>query len=400
MYSGDFESQKLSILKNVYGFQSFRTGQEQVVDSLLAGENTLAVMPTGSGKSLCFQIPSLMLGGLTIVVSPLVALMQDQVAALRLNGVAAETINSGRDRRDNITSWKKVKAGFTPILYMAPERLMSERMLVALRELPVKLFAIDEAHCISQWGPSFRPEYEQLTRLRTLFPGLPIAALTATADKATREDIVDQLFNKKATVVVTGFDRPNIKLRVAGKHDWRRQMLSFLRTERGDSGIIYCLSRRKTDDTAAFLIENGYVALPYHAGMEKSQREKNQDLFMTQEGVIMVATIAFGMGIDKPDIRFVLHADLPSSIESYYQEIGRAGRDGQPAEVLMLYGLDDIRMRRVFIEQEDGVMIGGDANIKGLQHYSDIARRPLVDAEVYYLISANIRIIVKIVTCV
>ena len=354
MYSGDFESQKLSILKNVYGFQSFRTGQEQVVDSLLAGENTLAVMPTGSGKSLCFQIPSLMLGGLTIVVSPLVALMQDQVAALRLNGVAAETINSGRDRRDNIASWKKVKAGFTQILYMAPERLMSERMLVALRELPVKLFAIDEAHCISQWGPSFRPEYEQLTRLRTLFPGLPIAALTATADKATREDIVDQLFNKKATVVVTGFDRPNIKLSVAGKDDWRRQMLSFLRTKKGDSGIIYCLSRRKTDDTAAFLIENGYVALPYHAGMEKSEREKNQDLFMTQEGVVMVATIAFGMGIDKPDIRFVLHADLPSSIEAYYQEIGRAGRDGQPAEVLMLYGLDDIRMRRVFIEQEDG----------------------------------------------
>ena len=187
-----------------------------------------------------------------------------------------------------------------------------------------------------------------------MFPGLPIAALTATADKATREDIVDQLFNKKATVVVTGFDRPNIKLRVAGKHDWRRQMLSFLRTKKGDSGIIYCLSRRKTDDTAAFLIENGYVALPYHAGMEKSQREKNQDLFMTQEGVIMVATIAFGMGIDKPDIRFVLHADLPSSIEAYYQEIGRAGRDGKPADVLMLYGLEDIRMRRVFIEQEDG----------------------------------------------
>ena len=354
MYSGDFESQKLSILKNVYGFQSFRTGQEQVVDSLLAGENTLAVMPTGSGKSLCFQIPSLMLGGLTIVVSPLVALMQDQVAALRLNGVAAETINSGRDRRDNIASWKKVKAGFTQILYMAPERLMSERMLVALRELPVKLFAIDEAHCISQWGPSFRPEYEQLKRLSTLFPGLPIAALTATADKATREDIVDQLFNKKSTVVVTGFDRPNIKLSVAGKDDWRRQMLSFLRTKKGDSGIIYCLSRKKTDDTAAFLIENGYVALPYHAGLEKSEREKNQDLFMTQEGVVMVATIAFGMGIDKPDIRFVLHADLPSSIEAYYQEIGRAGRDGQPAEVLMLYGLDDIRMRRVFIEQEDG----------------------------------------------
>ena len=294
-----------------------------------------------------------MLGGLTIVVSPLVALMQDQVAALRLNGVAAETINSGRDRRDNITSWKKVKAGFTPILYMAPERLMSERMLVALRELPVKLFAIDEAHCISQWGPSFRPEYEQLTRLRTLFPGLPIAALTATADKATREDIVDQLFNKKATVVVTGFDRPNIKLRVAGKHDWRRQMLSFLRTKKGDSGIIYCLSRRKTDDTAAFLIENGYVALPYHAGMEKSEREKNQDLFMTQEGVIMVATIAFGMGIDKPDVRFVAHMDLPKSIEAYYQETGRAGRDGEPADAWMIYGLQDVVLLQQMVQDNN-----------------------------------------------
>ena len=354
MYSVDFGSQKLSILKNVYGFQSFRTGQEQVVDSLLAGKNTLAVMPTGSGKSLCFQIPSLMLGGLTIVVSPLVALMQDQVAALRLNGVAAETINSGRDRNDNIASWKKVKAGIAPILYMAPERLMSERMLVALRQLPVKLFAIDEAHCISQWGPSFRPEYEQLTRLRTLFPGTPIAALTATADKVTREDIIVQLFNKEAAVFVTGFDRPNIKLGVAGKQDWRGQMLSFLGDKKGDSGIIYCLSRKKTDETTAFLIENGYEAISYHAGMEKSEREKNQDRFMTQEGVVMVATIAFGMGIDKPDIRFVLHADLPSSIEAYYQEIGRAGRDGKPADVLMLYGLDDIRMRRVFIEQEDG----------------------------------------------
>ena len=254
MSSVDFESQKLSILKTVYGFKSYRTGQEQVVDSLLAGKNTLAVMPTGSGKSLCFQIPSLMLGGLTIVVSPLVALMQDQVAALRLNGVLAETINSGRDRNDNIASWKKVKAGIAPILYMAPERLMSEKMLVALRELPVKLFAIDEAHCISQWGPSFRPEYEQLTRLRTLFPGTPIAALTATADKVTREDIVDQLFNKKAAVFVTGFDRPNIKLSVAGKQDWRRQMLSFLRAKKGDSGIIYCLSRKRTDETTAFLV--------------------------------------------------------------------------------------------------------------------------------------------------
>jgi ATP-dependent DNA helicase RecQ len=353
MLSIDFESQKKSILNNVYGFKNFRSGQEQVVDSLLAGRHTLAVMPTGSGKSLCFQIPSLILGGLTVVVSPLVALMQDQVAALRLNGVPAETINSGRDRIDNISSWKRVTAGAAPILYLAPERLMSERMLAALGELPIKLFAIDEAHCISQWGPAFRPEYEDLTRLKTLFPNIPIAALTATADKVTRKDIATRLFNGDAKIFVTGFDRPNIKLNVAGKQDWRRQMMVFVETHKGNSGIIYCLSRKKTDETAAFLKEKGFKAFPYHAGMEKRQREKNQDTFMIEEGVIMVATIAFGMGIDKPDVRFVLHADLPSSVEAYYQEIGRAGRDGDPAEVLMLYGLDDIRMRRLFIEQED-----------------------------------------------
>ena len=353
MLSNDFESQKQSILNNVYGFKNFRPGQEQVVDSLLAGRHTLAVMPTGSGKSLCFQIPSLILGGLTIVVSPLVALMQDQVAALRLNGVPAETINSGRDRIDNISSWKRVTAGAAPILYLAPERLMSERMLAALGELPIKLFAIDEAHCISQWGPAFRPEYEDLTRLKTLFPNIPIAALTATADKVTRKDIATRLFNGNAKIFVTGFDRPNIKLSVAGKQDWRRQMMEFVETHKGNSGIIYCLSRKKTDETSAFLKEKGFKAFPYHAGMEKREREKNQDTFMVEESVIMVATIAFGMGIDKPDVRFVLHADLPSSVEAYYQEIGRAGRDGDPAEVLMLYGLDDIRMRRLFIEQED-----------------------------------------------
>ena len=353
MLSTDFESQKQLILNNVYGFKNFRFGQEQVVDSLLAGRHTLAVMPTGSGKSLCFQIPSLILGGLTVVVSPLVALMQDQVAALRLNGVPAETINSGRDRIDNISSWKRVTAGAAPILYLAPERLMSERMLAALGELPIKLFAIDEAHCISQWGPAFRPEYEDLTRLKTLFPNIPIAALTATADKVTRKDIATRLFNGNAKIFVTGFDRPNIKLSVAGKQDWRRQMMVFLETHKGNSGIVYCLSRKKTDETSAFLKEKGFKAFPYHAGMEKREREKNQDTFMVEESVIMVATIAFGMGIDKPDVRFVLHADLPSSVEAYYQEIGRAGRDGDPAEVLMLYGLDDIRMRRLFIEQED-----------------------------------------------
>ena len=351
MLSNDFESQKQSILNNVYGFKNFRPGQEQVVDSLLAGRHTLAVMPTGSGKSLCFQIPSLILGGLTIVVSPLVALMQDQVAALRLNGVPAETINSGRDRIDNISSWKKVTAGAAPILYLAPERLMSERMLAALGELPIKLFAIDEAHCISQWGPAFRPEYEDLNRLKTLFPNIPIAALTATADKVTRKDIATRLFNGDAKIFVTGFDRPNIKLSVAGKQDWRRQMMVFLETHKGNSGIVYCLSRKKTDETSAFLKEKGFKAFPYHAGMEKREREKNQDTFMVEESVIMVATIAFGMGIDKPDVRFVLHADLPSSVEAYYQEIGRAGRDGMPCKASMYYNPQDFATVQFLIKQ-------------------------------------------------
>jgi ATP-dependent DNA helicase RecQ len=348
-----FEDRKREILREVYGFEDFRPGQEDVVDCLLSGRHALAVMPTGAGKSLCFQVPALALGGLTVVVSPLVALMQDQVSALRLAGVPAETIHSARDRSENVDSWRRVTSGEAPILYLAPERLMTERMLSALARLPIKLFAVDEAHCISQWGPAFRPEYEGLARLKDLFPGVPIAALTATADEVTRQDIADRLFDDNASMFVTGFDRPNIKLAVSAKSEWRRQMMDFLESHKGDSGIVYCLSRKKTDETAAYLREKGVDALTYHAGMEKSERERNQDAFMTRDGVVMVATIAFGMGIDKPDIRFVVHADLPGSVEAYYQEIGRAGRDGDPAEVMMLYGLDDIRMRRVFIEQEE-----------------------------------------------
>ena len=349
-----FEDRKREILREVYGFADFRPGQEAVVDCLLAGRHALAVMPTGAGKSLCFQVPALALGGLTVVVSPLVALMQDQVSALRLAGVQAETINSARDRYENVDSWRRVTAGEAPILYLAPERLMTERMLIALARLPIKLFAVDEAHCISQWGPAFRPEYQDLARLKDLFPGVPIAALTATADEVTRQDIAQRLFDNNADMFVTGFDRPNIKLAVSAKREWRRQMMDFLEARRGQSGIVYCLSRKKTDETAAYLRDHGHDALTYHAGMEKADRERNQDAFMTRDGVAMVATIAFGMGIDKPDIRFVVHADLPGSVEAYYQEIGRAGRDGEPADVLMLYGLDDIRMRRVFIEQEEG----------------------------------------------
>jgi len=344
---------KRQVLREIFGFDDFRPGQERVVDALLAGRNVLSVMPTGSGKSLCFQVPALVNGGITIVVSPLVTLMHDQVAALRLAGVAADAINSARNRAENVAAWRRATAGATRLLYMAPERLMTERMLAALGRLDVRLIAIDEAHCISQWGPAFRPEYQDLSRLREIFPGVPIAALTATADEVTREDIAARLFAGDGETVVLGFDRPNIKLSVEMKRNWKPQLLSFMERHRGESGIVYCLSRKKTEQAAAFLAENGIAALAYHAGMDKAARDGNQNVFMTEPGVVIAATIAFGMGIDKADVRFVFHADLPGSIEAYYQEIGRAGRDDRPAEAHMLYGLGDIRMRRVFIEQEE-----------------------------------------------
>ena len=341
------------VLKDIFGFDAFRPGQQPAIEALLAGRHVLTVMPTGSGKSLCFQVPALALGGLTVVVSPLVALMQDQVAALRLAGVAADTINSANTRAANVAAWRRAAAGETRLLYMAPERLMTERMIEALARLPVKLFAIDEAHCISQWGPSFRPEYEDLCRLRHRFPGVPLAALTATADAVTREDIAERLFGGEVESFVLGFDRPNIRLAVEMKREWKRQCRGFVARHAGESGIVYCLSRRKTEETAALLSGDGVRALPYHAGMDKDERETHQNIFMTEPGVVIVATIAFGMGIDKSDVRYVLHTDLPGSVEAYYQEIGRAGRDGMPAEVHMLYGLADIRMRRQFIEEED-----------------------------------------------
>ena len=344
---------KYTVLKDVFGFDSFRPGQEEVVDTLLAGRNILTVMPTGSGKSLCFQIPSLVTGGLTIVVSPLVALMEDQVAALKLAGVAADSINSSRSRENNVASWRRAAAGKTRLLYMAPERLMTERMLSALGKLDISLFAVDEAHCISQWGPAFRPEYEKLSQLRSVFPGTPIAALTATADAVTRDDIVARLFDGDAKSVVLGFDRPNIKLSVEMKQEWKRQMVDFLERHRGESGIVYCLSRKKTEEASHYLRDHGVNALAYHAGMDAGIRQSHQNAFMTDPGIVIVATIAFGMGIDKSDVRFVLHVDLPGSVEAYYQEIGRAGRDGADAEAHMIYGLQDIRMRRMFIEDEE-----------------------------------------------
>ena len=346
-------SEALSILQNTFGYETFRPGQEEVVNRLLGGENVLAVMPTGAGKSLCFQVPALVRGGLTLVVSPLVALMEDQVAALKFAGVEAETLNSSRSYEDNVTIWRKVAAGDVRLLYISPERLMTDRMLGALAKLPITMIAIDEAHCISRWGPSFRPDYEELERLRDCFPNANMAAMTATADNATQKDIVTRLFGGSGKTFVSGFDRPNIRLGVELRGSWKQQLLEFVKSRQDQSGIVYCLSRKKTEETAIYLNTSGFRALPYHAGMNADERAAHQDIFMTEPAVIMVATIAFGMGIDKPDVRYVFHANLPSSMEAYYQEIGRAGRDGLESETRMLYGLDDIRMRCMFIDQED-----------------------------------------------
>ncbi len=341
------------ILLHTFGYPSFRPGQENIVNTLIAGTHILAVMPTGSGKSLCYQVPALALGGLALVISPLVALMQDQVAALKLAGVAAESINSSQSREDNVAIWQRVASGEVKLLYLSPERLMTDRMISALQKRDVKLIAVDEAHCISQWGASFRPEYDALQTLRNSFPGVPIGAFTATADEVTRRDIVSKIFGGKAEVHVAGFDRPNIKLTVEPKNGATQQLLQFLEDHKGESGIVYALSRKSVEGWAEDLKAKGYRAVPYHAGLSAETRATHQDLFMTEPGVIVCATIAFGMGIDKPDVRFVFHADLPSSLDAYYQEIGRAGRDGEPAEAHMVFGVSDIQMRRQFIHQED-----------------------------------------------
>jgi len=351
------------ILKTVFGYDHFRPGQAEVVETLLSGHHALAVMPTGSGKSLCFQIPALVKGGLTLVVSPLVALMEDQVAALKLMGVAADTINSSRDRERNVSAWKRAASSELKLLYLAPERLMTDRMLEALVKLPITLIAVDEAHCLSRWGPSFRPDYEALSKLKDIFPGVPIAALTATADTATQDDIAAKLFGGAGRSFICGFDRPNIQLVVQMRTDANRQLLDVVKAHDGESGIVYCLSRAKTEKTAEFLVKQGVKALPYHAGMTADARSRNQRTFMIEPGIVTVATIAFGMGIDKPDVRFVCHTDMPGSMEAYYQEIGRAGRDGKPAVAHMVYGLNDLRMRRMFIEQENG-----DADHKRREH--------------------------------
>ncbi len=340
-------------LKTVFGHDDFRPGQEDVIDTILSGQNVLAVMPTGAGKSLCYQVPSLLLDGTTVVVSPLVALMDNQVAALRANGVAVSCIHSGQDRARNVEEWKRVSRGEADMLYLSPERLMTDRMLSAMAQIQPPLFVVDEAHCVSKWGPAFRPEYAQLSQLKSLFPDARVAAFTATADEGTRVDIAAQLFGGNGRMIVQGFDRPNLSLTVQSKVNRSAQLLDFMKRREGESGIVYALSRKNTEEHARALVAAGYTALAYHAGMPADVRFENQERFIAEDGIVMVATIAFGMGIDKPDIRFVYHVNLPSSLEAYYQEIGRAGRDGNPADTVLLYGLDDIRMRRQFITQED-----------------------------------------------
>lgn len=341
------------ILKKAFGFDAFRPGQEDIIDDILDGQSVLAVMPTGAGKSLCYQVPSQILDRPTIVVSPLVALMDNQVAGLRASGIAASCLHSGQSRDENVAQWRNVTSGQTKILYLSPERLMTDRMLSAMKSLKPALFVVDEAHCVSKWGPSFRPEYADLSRLHQLFPESKIAAFTATADEATRHDIAQQLFGGQGKIITHGFDRPNLSLAVMPVDNRPRQINNLLIHQKGQSGIVYCLSRKSTETYAKSLCDSGYKALAYHAGMTSEERYENLERFMAEPGVIMVATIAFGMGIDKPDIRFVYHVNLPSSMEAYYQEIGRAGRDGEPAETALLFGLDDIRMRRQFI-QNDG----------------------------------------------
>ena len=344
----------LAILNRVFGYASFRGPQRQIVAHVAAGGDALVLMPTGGGKSLCYQIPALLRDGVAVVISPLIALMQDQVDALRELGVRAALLNSTLGAREAAAVERAIAAGELDLLYVAPERLLTPRCLELLDGAKLALFAIDEAHCVSQWGHDFRPEYLQLAVLHERWPQVPRIALTATADALTRREIVEKLALQSAREFVSSFDRPNIRYRIVEKIDPKRQLLDFISgAHAGEAGIVYCASRAKVEETAHWLSAQGIAALPYHAGLDNSTRSTHQARFLREDGLVMVATIAFGMGIDKPDVRFVAHLDMPKSVEGYYQETGRAGRDGEPAEAWMAYGLADVVQQRRLIEQSE-----------------------------------------------
>ena len=344
-----------AILKDVFGYHEFRGPQEAVISALVDGNDALVLMPTGGGKSLCYQIPSLVRDGVGVVVSPLIALMQDQVSALHELGVRAGFLNSSMTAQEAWQTELAMQNGELDMLYVAPERLIQPRTLEMLHQVKIALFAIDEAHCVSQWGHDFRADYLKLDMLQREFPRVPRIALTATADVRTREEIISRLQLENAQQFVNGFDRPNIQYRIQQKNTPKVQLLRFLRDEHANhSGIVYCLSRNKVEQTAEWLSAEGFNALPYHAGLAPQVRQKNQSRFLREDQIIMVATIAFGMGIDKPDVRFVAHLDLPKSIEAYYQETGRAGRDGEPATTLLLYGLEDVVKLRQMMSNSEG----------------------------------------------
>ncbi len=341
-----------AVLRSIFGYDGFRGEQEDIINHVIGGESCCVLMPTGSGKSLCYQIPALCMDGVGVVVSPLIALMEDQVAALKELGVRAAAIHSGAEGAKTAETFRMLRGGELDLLYISPERLVMDDFLDMLDHLDISLFAIDEAHCISQWGHDFRPEYQQMSLLRTRYPHVPRIAVTATADEPTRHEIIERL--GLTALYKAGFDRPNIRYDVSVKNNPNKQLLAFLSgREQDESGIVYCLSRRKTEETAQFLCNQGYAALPYHAGLDAGTRARNQERFIKDEGIIMVATIAFGMGINKPNVRFVAHLDLPKTIESYYQETGRAGRDGLPAVAWMAYGMQDVVLRRHMIENGD-----------------------------------------------
>lgn len=355
------------ILKNRFGYDSFRMNQQAAIEAVLAKKDCVVLMPTGGGKSLCYQIPALIFDGLTLVVSPLIALMKDQVDALRANGIEAEFLNSTQTSREQTEVFQKIKRGQTKILYVAPERLLQsgDQFLEFLRNIDVSMFAIDEAHCISSWGHDFRPEYIQLGRLKRLFPEIPVIALTATADRLVRKDIFERLNIPQAELFLSSFNRPNIYYQVEPKRNSYAQLLDFLEARRDESGIIYCLSRAGTESLAADLKSEGYSVLPYHAGLDKETRDRNQELFLKDEVKIVVATIAFGMGIDKSNVRFVVHCDLPKNIESYYQETGRAGRDGLESHALLFFSWADV------------IKIKGFAEVEGNKEQTEIMLRKL-----------------------